>query len=278
MRGRSFAWIGLVAASLALVVGCTGGDGGGGSGEDSSPVAEATKIADAGPARLVSDGQLTVCVDAPKYPFAFQTPSGDWLGSDIEIMQYLAEDLDLELQVTVAPFDGIWRRPAAGECDLAAAAITITDARSGEALFSRPYLDASQALAVRTTDEASFGQLVRLAGKRIGVKASTTSEEYLRAHLPTGATVVPFEDTETMFLALGASEVDAVLSDLPIGGYRSTLDSALSITEVISTGEQYGFAAASTNGGLINDVNDSLGDYLNRDDYRSLLARWFGVR
>ncbi|MCA9857170.1 MAG: amino acid ABC transporter substrate-binding protein [Dehalococcoidia bacterium] len=278
MRVRRWMWIGLATASLSVVVACTGGaDDGGGEG-DGTAIPEATKIEDAGPAKLVSDGQLTVCVDAPKYPFAFQSPNGDWLGSDIEIMEYIADDLDLELQVKVVPFDGIWQRPAAGECDLAAAALTITDARSTEALFSRSYLDANQALAVRTPDKASFGQLVRLAGKRIGVKSGTTSEEYLRAHLPTGGIVVPFEDTEAMFIALGASEVDAVLSDLPIGGYRSTLDSALSITEVISTGEQYGFAAASENGGLVNEVNDSLGNYLESDDYRSLLSRWFGVR
>ncbi len=279
MRVRSAAWLGIGVALLALGAGCDdGNDEGESEGGDGKPPASTATTIDAGPAQLVSDGELTICVDAPKYPFAFQSPNGDWLGSDIEIVRHIAEDLDLELEVKPVPFDGIWQRPASGECDLAAAAITITEARSTEALFSRSYLDASQSLAVRTVDEQTFQRLDQLGGDRIGVKVGTTSEEYLRANLPADATGVPFEDTESMFLALGASEVDGVLSDLTISGYRSTLDTDISVTEVIETGEHYGFAAASTNGGLINDVNDSLEDYLESEDYRSLLARWFGIR
>ena len=69
---------------------------------------------------------------------------------------------------------------------------------------------------------------------------------------------------------MGYTQVVLGAEALPVG--------SLTITEVISTGEQYGFAAASENGGLVNEVNDSLGNYLESDDYRSLLSRWFGVR
>ena len=50
------------------------------------------------------------------------------------------------------------------------------------------------------------------------------------------------------------------------------------MTEVIDTGEIYGFAAATTNTGLIAEVSEVLADYRESSDYSSLLSRWFGVR
>lgn len=228
--------------------------------------------------RLLAPDTLSVCVDAPKYPFAFESSTGQWLGSDIEIAQHIADRLDLTLQVKAVPFDGIWRQPSEGACDLAVAAITITDGRRAEAILSQSYLDASQSLLVRAVDAETYDQLSGLGGHSIAVKSGTTSEAYVEAHLPGGATLVPYEETEEMFVALGAGDVDGVVSDLPLNGYRSTLDSALSVTEVIDTGEQYGFAAAIDNPDLIADVNGVLEDYLDSDEYAELLARWFNIR
>lgn len=274
MSTRMFRSLGLfVASTVLLVAGCTSDEANTGTPSETGGTPAATP----GEVQLITDDTLTVCVDAPKYPFAFQ--SGEqWLGSDIDILMHLAAELDLELVVVDAPFAGIWQRPNAGECDLAAAAITVTDARRAEAAFSESYLSASQSLLVRKDDEATYAQLSQLEGRQIGVKEGTTSQEYLRSNLPAGARLVTFEDTEAMFVALGARNIDAVFSDLPLNGYRSTLDTAVTVTEVIETGEIYGFAAASSNTGLIVEVNQILDEYRESDDYRSLLSRWFGVR
>ncbi len=274
MSARMFRTFGVLLGStvfVLLVAGCAGG------GAEEPATTDGTPTATPGKVQLISDDTLSVCVDAPKYPFAFQTGE-QWLGSDIDIVTHIADELDLKLVIVDGPFDGIWQRPGAGECDLAAAAITVTDARRAEAAFSQSYLSASQSVLVRKDDEAAYGQLSQLGGRAIGVKEGTTSQEYLLAHLPTDARVVTFEDTEAMFVALGAREVDAVLSDLALNGYRSTLDTAVAVTEVIDTGEIYGIAAASTNTGLIAEVDEILEDYRESSDYRSLISRWFGVR
>jgi polar amino acid transport system substrate-binding protein len=223
------------------------------------------------------DDTLTVCVDAPKYPFAFQDGAGAWRGSDIEIVEAVADDLDLDLAVVAVPFAGIWRAPAEGTCDLAAAAITITDGRRGEALFSAPYMDVNQSLLIRAADADERATLASQNGRRIGVKAGTTSEAYASANLPAGASLVTLPETEALFLALGAREVDGVIADLPLNGYRSTLDSEVRLTEQFPTGEQYGLAAALDNGGLIEDVDEALEGYLASNEYRNLLFRWFGL-
>lgn len=255
----------IVTFAVFLAVGCTAAPDDEEPGEDIPA------------ARFLAAGSLTACVDAPKYPFAYQDSAGNWQGSDVDVLKAVAEELDRSLEVVARPFDGIWRDPTAGVCDLAAAAITITDARATEALFSTSYLDASQSLLVRAQDEATFATLASLANHRIGVKAGTTSEAYATEHLPAGATLVPMAETEDLFLALGAHDVDAVLGDLPLNGYRSTLDSTVTLTERFETGERYGIAAALDNPGLIAAVDDALEDYRESNEYARMLARWFGL-
>lgn len=261
----------IMLAGIALLGGCSGSDDDGGG--DGTATAER---ADSGPRRLITEDTLTVCVDAPKYPFAFQDSNQNWLGSDIEIVEAIADHLDLTVAVVPVPFAGIWAAPAAGTCDVAAAAITITDERSGEAAFSAPYMDAEQSLLVRKADATTYATLAALANRRIGVKSGTTSEEYLASNLPVGATIVALPETEELFVALGSSDVDGVVADFPLNGYRSTLDTAVTVTERFPTSEQYGFAVAPDNLGLVDDIDEALEDYLSGEDFASLQTRWFG--
>ena len=78
---------------------------------------------------LISDGELTVCTDAPYEPFEYQEEDGTWAGFDMDIMRVMAGNMDVELSVKVVPFDGIWLLPSAGECDVVASAMTITEER-----------------------------------------------------------------------------------------------------------------------------------------------------
>ena len=258
----------LLVAVGATLLACSGSEGEPGGGEATS--------SNSGPRRLIADDTLTVCVDAPKYPFAFQDASQNWLGSDIEIIEAVADELDLTVAVVTAPFDGIWAAPATGTCDVAAAAITITPERSSEAAFSVPYMEVEQSLLVRKADVATYATLAALADRPVGVKAGTTSEDHIASNLPAGATIVSLPETEALFVALGSSDVDGVIADFPINGYRSTLDTAVTVTERFSTGEQYGFAVAPDNLGLVDDINDALEDYLSSEDFTDLQFRWFG--
>jgi ABC-type amino acid transport substrate-binding protein len=129
---------------------------------------------------------------------------------------------------------------------------------------------------VRKADAATYATLAALADRPVGVKTGTTSEDYVTSKLPAGTTIVSLPETEALFVALGSSNVDGVIADFPINGYRSTLDTAVTVTERFSTGEQYGLAVAPDNLGLVDDINDALEDYLSSDDYTDLQFRWFG--
>ncbi len=231
---------------------------------------------DAADFSLVTSGTLTVCTDAPYVPFEFEAADGTFTGFDMDLLRAIASGLDLELSVAVVPFDGIRLLPAAGECDLVGSAMRITEEQQQVVLFSDPYFDADQSLLVRASDSDRFATLASLAGTSIGVQTGTTGATYAQDNAPPDATLVSFDEPASMFLALESGDIDAILQDLPVNGFRQTQDDSMAVTETFPTGEQYGFAVDPDNAGLIEAVNGELARLRSSGGYDDIFAKWFG--
>ena len=112
---------------------------------------------------------------------------------------------DLELAVIDLPFDGILGSLAAGDCDVVASAVTITDERAEQVDFSDPYFDSEQSLLVK-------------AGRRGDHAASTTSTARPSAcspapparrtptRTPRAPPITSFEDSDGLFAALESGD------------------------------------------------------------------------
>jgi len=108
---------------------------------------------DAGPRPEASDVEgtktITVCSDIPYAPMEFEGegPRGlQYTGFDIDLMDAMAATMDAKLEVIDSEFDGILGNLAAGNCDVVASSLTITDERAKEVDFTEPYFDADQSL------------------------------------------------------------------------------------------------------------------------------------
>ncbi|NLG22703.1 MAG: amino acid ABC transporter substrate-binding protein, partial [Actinomycetales bacterium] len=185
------------AAGLVLSLAACGSDDGGDTGSDGT--GGDGNGGDAASFDLVTDGTLTVCSDVPYVPFEdFDTsaPSG-FSGFDIDIVSYIAEGLDLDLVVKDSSFEGLQSGLSlnAGECDLAASAMTITDERAENLDFSEGYYDSLQSLLVPAdSDIAGIGDL---SGKRVAVQQGTTGESYATENAE-GAELVSFPSDAEM--------------------------------------------------------------------------------
>jgi polar amino acid transport system substrate-binding protein len=160
MRLRSFRRPVAVIATLALTLTACGTDDNG----------------DASEIDTVTAGVLTVCSEVPYEPFEFEdpdSPSG-YSGFDIDLMAAIAENLGLDLAVVNAGFDDLTSGAAmaAGTCDLAASAMTITPERAENVDFSDGYYNAAQSLLVKA--DSDITTLADLAGRRLGVQSGTT--------------------------------------------------------------------------------------------------------
>lgn len=233
---------------------------------------------EAGDLNLITEGTLTVCTDAPYEPFEFEdesAPSG-FAGFDIDLLQEIADRLGLTLTVTNTGFDPIQSGVAmnSDQCDIAAAAMTITPDRAENILFSDPYFDADQSLLVKVG--SGITSLEDTAGRTIGVQSNTTGEAYARENAPEDAEITSLEDPGSLFTALDADEVQAILQDLPVNSERARQDDTVEVVATFPTGEQYGFGM-KTEGkeALAEAVNEQLAEMRQDGTYDQIFDRYF---
>lgn len=283
MRLRSFrAVAGLLALSLVLAA-CAGEDADGDAGDDSAETESDDTEGDdeeaAADLELVSEGELTVCSDIPYPPFEFEdadAPSG-YSGFDIDLVQEIADRLDLELSVLETGFDGLQSGAtlAAGQCDLAASAMTISEERAENLNFSEPYYDAEQSLIVLADSDIS--SLEDVAGESLGVQGQTTGADFAEENAPDDTEVVEFDQGPDIYTGMLAGQVVAGLQDLPVNLERAEEDDRFEVVETFETGEQYGFAAALENDALIEAVDEQLAAMRDDGTYDEIYDEYFSI-
>lgn len=82
-------------------------------------------------------------------PFSFIGGNQKIEGFDIELAMYIAQKLDMQLEVVNLDFGGMIPALIAGKVDMIGACITITDERAKSVLFSEPYYTGGIAALVR---------------------------------------------------------------------------------------------------------------------------------
>ena len=274
MRMRSFWLIPLLVG--ALVLGACGDDGDSDEGSDTTGGDSGSEQAIELPegVSLVNDGQLTVCSDMPYKPFEFEE-DGKVQGFDYEVVSAMADQVGLDVEFRTTPFDSIIPALAAGECDMIASAMTITDERAEQVDFTEAYFDADQSLLIRAEDEGTISSLEDLAGKNIGVQVETTGATYAEENKPEGATIRAFQTGDEMFPALLSGDLDAALQDFPVNAYRASQSDEFVVTETFPTGEQYGFAVAKGSE-LLAPLDEALAAIRDDGTYDEIFATWFG--
>ncbi|ASU80528.1 ABC transporter substrate-binding protein [Actinopolyspora erythraea] len=249
--------------ALALVVAAAGCGGGGGGEAKGVP--------------LVNEGQLTTCTNAPYEPFESRE-DGEIVGFDIDLIDLVAEDLGVEQQVTNSPFTTIQSGQAlnVGNCDVAAAAITINDVREENFDFSDPYFDATQALLAPR--DSGIDSLAKLEGKTLGYQKGTTGAEYAKEHAEQhGATLKQFADLGLLLQGMRTGKVDAVINDdFALLDFEKE-NRNFEVTKELRTDESYGFGVKTGNDKLKNKINEVLAEAKRDGTYDRLYEKWFGT-
>ncbi|MEU9668287.1 transporter substrate-binding domain-containing protein [Streptomyces bobili] len=255
-----------VAAGLMLVTACTSSDDGG-SGSKTA----------AGGVELVKAGQLTTCTHLPYPPFQSEI-DGKVQGFDVSLIDLVAQDLGVKQEILDTPFENFKTGAFlnSGECDLAAAGMTITEERKKNVDFSDPYFDATQAVLVNK--DAGVNSLAEIKSKnvKLGAQAQTTGEDYV---VKQGFDPVSFESSDAVLNGLRTGQVKAVVIDYPVvqGWLKNKADAdAYEIVDNLNTGEQYGFTVKKGNTELVAAINKAIADARADGTYKKLYEQWIG--
>jgi polar amino acid transport system substrate-binding protein len=267
-RGKLIAAV--AASSSALVLAACGGE------EEQPTTSSEAPAEDVG---LVNEGQLTTCTHLPYKPFQFEQ-EGKIVGFDVDLVDLVAKELGVRQEIVDTPFEGIQSGEDlnARKCDIAAAAMTITDERAEKIAFSEPYFDANQALLVKK--DSGIKTLDDLKGKTLGVQSGTTGKMYAEKNAePKGVKLKDYEDLALELSSVKSGQVDAGINDIPVLLDYAKDNPELEVTEQFETGEQYGFGMKKgTSDKLAAVVNRVLSEARQDGTYDRLYEKWFGVK
>ncbi|WP_320779850.1 transporter substrate-binding domain-containing protein [Streptomyces sp. CRN 30] len=261
-RGRVLA-AATATAGLLLLTGCSSGDDGGGT-----TVKGVT---------LVKGGQLTTCTHLPYPPFQSEI-DGKVQGFDVSLIDLVAEELGVEQQILDTPFENFKTGAFlnSGECDLAAAGMTITDERKKNVDFSDPYFDATQAVLVDKDSGLTSLADVKAKNKKLGAQAQTTGEDHAKDQ---GFDPVSFESSDAVLNGLRTGQVQAVVIDYPVvqGWLKDKANAdAFRLAGQVETGERYGFTVKKGNTALVDAINKALTDARADGTYQEIYEKWIG--
>ncbi|MGP3683686.1 ABC transporter substrate-binding protein [Streptomyces sp. IBSNAI002] len=252
-----------VAAGTFLVTGCSSGDSGPGEAAGGVPVVE--------------KGKLTTCTHLPYPPFQFEQ-NGKVVGFDVALIDLVAKNLAVEQKILDTPFENFKTGAFlnSGQCDLAAAGMTITDERKKNVDFSVPYFDATQALLATKKSGITSLADVKAKGKKLGAQAETTGESYAKAQ---GFNPVAFESSDAVLNGLRTGQVDAVVIDYPVvQGWLKDKANAdeFVLGQNIETGEQYGFTVKKGNTALLTAIDKAITTAKADGTYKKIYEQWIG--
>ena len=263
MRGtRLWLTLGLSAlfATAMIAAGCGSSDDSGGGGGGSSDLG------------LINDGELLVGSDIPYPPFEQGNPP-DYKGFDIDIVNAIADKMNLDVTYQDTAFGTIFSDLQAGKFDMVASSTTITPSREERVTFSKPYFAADQSLMVKKGSDIKTTK--DLSGETVAVQQGTTGQDYAENETSAG-NVATFPEVGDAFNALQNEQVDAVINDFPVSAYaqksyprprRRGDDPDRRVLRVPRS--------RRTNKKLIDAVNAALDDVIDDGTYAKVFEKWF---
>jgi polar amino acid transport system substrate-binding protein len=222
---------------------------------------------------LLEKDTLIVGSEIPFPPFEEGDPPG-YEGFDIDVINAVADELELEAQIQNVPLNSILAGDTS-ELDLSISAVRITPARDKRVDFSNPYFIDFLSLLVR--DDSAVQAVDDIAtGAIIGVEDGTTAETYARTRMDTSE-IRAYSTAGEAADALFNSEVDAVIASGSAAEAAIEDRENLVVVDVIPTREAYGIVLPEDNDGLRKAVNSALSELKQDETLTDLYEEYFGV-
>ena len=217
--------------------------------------------------------KVIVATDATWPPFeSINEQTKEIEGFDIDLMTAIAEKAGLEIEFMNVAWDPLLAGIAQCQYDAAISAMTITEERKKQFLFSDPYFEAGQIVTVRidNTDITSKDDLSgKVAGAQIGTTGSFEIEKIA------GATLKTYDDIGLAYQDLMNGQIDAVVADNPLAlGYVGENPDKLKAVGGVFTEESYGIAVCKTKEDLVAKINEGLKAVKAEGLIEELVEKW----
>ncbi|WP_298281706.1 ABC transporter substrate-binding protein [Acidocella sp.] len=157
--------------------------------------------------------QITFGVDATYPPFESLSPSGKFVGFDVDLGRAICAELKVKCVFVNQSFDGIIPALQARKFDAILSSMTVTPDRAKVVDFSSEMFDEPTSLVAKKGSGLT-PTVASLKGKTVGVEAGTIQETYAKTYWqPNGVKVVSYQGQDQVYADLLSGRLDASLQD-----------------------------------------------------------------
>ena len=221
--------------------------------------------------------ELVVGSSATYRPFAYENPSKEIVGYDVDIIKAVAQKAGLQIKIVNTPWTGIFAALNNGDVDLIISGVTINDKRKQSYDFTTPYFEARQLIAV--PKDSSVKSLKDLAGRKIGVVNGSTGDDIAsREFGKTNSDIRRFESTPVVISELVNTGLDAAIGDNGVIAFRVQEHKQLkTVSDPSFPKEFFGIVVKQGNKALLDKLNTGLAAVKADGSYVQIYKKWFNA-
>lgn len=244
--------------------------------------------------QIKASGELVVATSANFPPFEYKEGS-KFVGWDMEIAQYFADKLGVELYIIDSDFEGVLSGTATGKAHIGMAGISKNPIRDETLDFSDDVFDSSQMIIIRKGD-TRIQNAFDLEGMIVGAQSATVGYDLANMDdawaykldengnaildqpiLGAPATARPYPTGAEAILNLINNNVDAVILDkYPAATICAMYPDQVEILEKPIFEDHYAFAVAEGNTELANWINDTIAEMKENGEWKRITEKYFG--
>lgn len=219
--------------------------------------------------------ELVVGSSATYRPFAYETPTKEIVGYDIDIIRAVAQKAGLQIKIVNTPWTGIFAALNNGDVDLVISGVTINDKRKQSYDFTAPYFEARQLIAVNK--DSTVKNLKDLSGKKVAVVTGSTADDIAsREFGKTNPDIRRFESTPVIISELANGGVDAAIGDNGVITFRTQEHKQLkTVSDASFPKEYFGIVVKQGNKALLDKLNKGLATAKTDGTYAQIYKKWF---
>ena len=217
--------VALLTAAMAISLTACGGSGDTASAGAST--GETASVTEAGATTASGKEVLRVAMSADYAPFdwlqeddsngAVMTSNGSYMnGYDVLVAKYIAEKLDMDLEITQIDWDGLILSIQSGKVDCAIAGMSITSERSQSVDFSDPYYNANIVAVVAADGPyADAVNVTDFEGATLTSTLNTVWYDVLDQITDYATKDAALDTFASMVAAVHAGKIDGFTCDMP---------------------------------------------------------------
>ena len=225
---------------------------------------------------FAGDKKIIVGTSADYPPWEWKDANGNFVGFDMDVMRMIANISGFEIEIKDIPFDALITSLKAGQIDVIASGLSISEERAKVVDFTDPYYDADTGIMVKDDSKLNVTNLF-LKGRKIGAQLGGVQGKWLEEQVKAGAQfeLKMYETNDLAIMDIKAGRLDALLTDVS-GANAFASVAPVRVVGIIVTGAKVGMAIQKGDPkGLLIKINSGFQKLQEMGVWDELLAAYF---